>query len=115
MNKKQVGDIGEEIAANYLKEKGLKILERNTVLCGVEADIVAKDGKTYVFCEVKTRNNTAFGAPIEAVTPYKQTRYVTFVKAYAVKNRLKNTDFRFAVISITEDGVEHIEGAFFAN
>lgn len=112
MSTKQVGDIGEEVAVQYLRDADYKILERNAVYCGVEVDIIAKIGTTIVFCEVKTRTNSHYGLPIEAVTPYKVGRYVTAAKGYIVKKRLRAPEVRFDVIAVDENGVNHIEGAF---
>ena len=55
INKRAIGDIGENIAVEYLKKKGYKILERNCSSAGVELDIVAKYKNTLVFCEVKNK------------------------------------------------------------
>ncbi len=112
MNTKFVGDIGENIAVNYLKDKNFKILERNVKLCGVEVDIIAKTGTILVFCEVKTRYNVAFGRPVEAVDRNKQRRYITAAKYYVSTKRLKNQDVRFDVIEVLDDEIAHIEGAF---
>ena len=112
INKKAVGDIGEEIAVNYLKEKGYKILERNAKYTGVEIDIIAKDKKALVFCEVKTRNDTLYGRPVEAVNRPKQLRYIQGAKGYIVTHKVRNTDIRFDVIEVLEGEINHIIGAF---
>lgn len=112
VNTKAIGDVGEEIAVQYLRDKGYKILERNAEYAGVEIDIIAKDKKTIVFCEVKTRVNTLYGRPVEAVTKQKQMRYIQGAKGYIVSNRVKNTDFRFDVIEVLDDEINHILGAF---
>lgn len=112
INTKVIGDVGEEIAVNYLKKQGYKILERNAEYAGVEIDVIARDGKTIVFCEVKTRANTQFGRPVEAVTKQKQLRYVQGAKGYVVSNRVTNTNLRFDVIEVLEDEINHIKSAF---
>ena len=111
-NKKLIGDIGENIALEYLKNKGYKVLERNCIYAGVEMDIVCMDKKTLVFCEVKTRTDTHFGRPVEAVTKQKRMRYIQGAKGYIVSNKIKNTDVRFDVIEVLEDEINHIIGAF---
>ncbi len=116
MNKKAEGTKGEIIAENFLKDKGYKVLQKNFVLIGIEVDLVAKTpDNTFVFCEVKTRNSTEFGQPSEAVTKVKIKRYVTFAKAYMVKYRLFDANFRFDVIEILNGKINHIESAFDAN
>lgn len=70
--KKIYGRIGEIKAARYLKKQGMKILERNFRSLRGEVDIVAEDGDTLVFVEVKSRSSETYGQPAEAVTAFKQ-------------------------------------------
>lgn len=67
MNKYKKGTYGENLACEFLKSKGYKILERNFRIRGGEIDIVAKDEDTLVYIEVKTRSQQLFGTPEEAV------------------------------------------------
>lgn len=69
-----LGDYGERLAARYLVSQGLTILDRNWRCARGEIDIVARDGRCLVVCEVKTRTSEAFGAPFEAVTWSKRRR-----------------------------------------
>lgn len=104
---------GESWAQSYLTEKGYKILDTNVKLMGIEVDIIAEDvDGTIVFVEVKARNSTNYGHPLEAVTPYKQNRYRTFVKQYIAYKRVADRDLRFDVIGILNDEIEHIINAF---
>ena len=110
-----VGNIGEDIAAEYLKANGYRIIERNAKICGVEIDIICEAGdkiRTVVFCEVKTRRDDEYGSAAEAVTPYKVGRYVTAAKAYMARKANVNRDLRFDIIEVGDDGVDHIEAAF---
>lgn len=110
-----VGNIGENIAADYLKAKGYRLIERNAKLCGVEIDIICETNdksRTIVFCEVKTRSDGEYGSAAEAVTPYKVGRYVTAAKAYLARKANLNRNLRFDIIEIGDDGIEHIESAF---
>ncbi|SOD74197.1 putative endonuclease [Jatrophihabitans sp. GAS493] len=72
--KDAIGKYGEDVAARHLQESGLEILERNWRCRAGELDIVALDGETLVFCEVKTRSGVGFGTPLEAITPVKAAR-----------------------------------------
>lgn len=73
VGKDAVGVEGERLAAIYLRAEGMKILWRNfRAPTGGEVDIVARDRKTLVFAEVKTRTSLAYGRPIEAVTMEKR-------------------------------------------
>jgi len=72
MSNISVGQLGEEIAEKYLRRHGYNVLDRNfrSKRWG-EIDIVATDKDTLVFVEVKTREGTKCGEPVEAVTPFK--------------------------------------------
>ncbi len=71
MNKTQQGAYGEELACDFLKKQGYKILERNFRIRGGEIDIIAIEDNTLVYVEVKTRSSNYFGYPEESVTPRK--------------------------------------------
>lgn len=71
MNKLSVGKFGEELAVKYLKKLGYKIIERNFRIRGGEIDIIARDGNTLVYVEVKTRTSHQFGLPEESVGYHK--------------------------------------------
>lgn len=69
--RQQLGKLGEDLAVTYLQKQGFKIIDRNFKKRYGELDIVALDGLTLVYIEVKTRIGHAFGLPEEAVTPRK--------------------------------------------
>jgi len=114
--RRQLGDQGEDLAAAALKQQGYKILERNYVTPLGEIDLVARQGKTVVFVEVKTRRGSRFGAPQEAVTPGKQGRLRRLADYYLKAKRLTETPVRFDVVAVTlaDAGpqVEIIQNAF---
>lgn len=111
----ELGKIGEDLAVEYLINKGYHILERNWRSGHKEIDIIALDGDTLVAVEVKTRKTDSFGEPEIAVGVEKQRMMIYAIEAYV---RYRNLDFeiRFDVISIliTNHGtqIEHIEDAF---
>lgn len=111
-----LGKDGEEQAARYLAEKGYCILQRNWRSGKHELDIIAKDGATYVFVEVKTRRDEDFGNPEEAVSNRKIRSIVTAADNYIRKFKIDNP-IRFDVVSIISDGrifkIQHYEEAFF--
>lgn len=80
-----VGNKGEDLACQYLKKEGYKILERNYRIRGGEIDIVAKDKNYLVFVEVKTRYTLDFGLPVEAMTPWKIKYLLKTAKFYLQK------------------------------
>ncbi len=100
MNNKEIGNLGEEIARNYLKENKYKIIESNFTRRGGEIDIIAKDKRELVFIEVKTRKNIKYGTPIEAVNKIKQKHIYKTAEYYIYKNNIKNTPIRFDVVEV---------------
>jgi len=77
-----LGKYGEDLAARYLRERGMQILERNWRCAEGEIDVVALDGDCLVVCEVKTRRGTGAGDPLEAVTWEKARRLRRLAAAY---------------------------------
>ena len=110
-----LGKIGEELAVNYLINKGYQILERNWRSGHKEIDIIALDGDTLVAVEVKTRKSNTFGEPDIAVGVMKQKMLIWAADAY-VRYRNLDVDVRFDIISIVftdkDKHLEHIEDAF---
>ena len=111
----ELGKKGEDIAAQYLSEKGYEILERNWRNRHKEIDIIAKDGNELVIVEVKTRQSDEYGEPDAAVTRQKQSRLISAANAYLFEKKL-DLGTRFDIISIVfqdEDPIiNHIEDAF---
>lgn len=79
---KQIGDAGEDLAADLLQRKGYKIIERNFRTRFGELDIVAKDGKVLVFVEVKAKASDRFGAPAEMINARKQQKIKNMALTY---------------------------------
>ncbi len=100
--KKKLGKVGEDIASKYLENKGYTIIERNFSCKNGEIDIIAFDNDTneIVFIEVKTRSNSNYGYPIEAVTKIKQKHIVSASKFFIYSNKLEKFNIRFDVIEI---------------
>ena len=111
MESKARGKLGEIRAEQLLQEKGCEILERNYVAPGAEIDLIACDGQTIVFVEVKTRSKH-FAMGREAVTASKQRRICKGALHYMMKNGLMNRQARFDVIEIQDGRAAHIADAF---
>lgn len=116
---KGTGELGEEVAANFMIARGYRILERNFRCKGGEVDIIARDpgDKSLVFIEVKARRGLSYGVPQLAVTPFKQRQISKAALTWLSKNRLHDTNARFDVIAILLSGdgrhtIEHIMNAF---
>jgi putative endonuclease len=112
-----LGRLGEEIALGYFRGKGYRIVERGFRLFRGEIDIIAYDGPTLVFIEVKTRATTEFGLPEDAVTPAKQRQIQKIARGFLVERSLGEPDCRFDVLAILvpaegDPAVTHYESAF---
>lgn len=112
MNNRAKGIEGENIAVEYLKKRGYKILERNFMAKTGEIDIIAQDKNIVVFVEVKTRENTLFGQPIEAITPQKVRSIVRTAELYLLSCKRQNDICRFDVIEVLKGEVIHTKDAF---
>lgn len=119
-NRAATGRLGESAAADYLANLGYRVIERNWRCRIGEIDLIAEDGGTLVFVEVRSRTNpTRFGTAIEAVTSLKQ-RQVREVAAYFLAQRktASSPSMRCDVVAVTfrHDGtiaeLKHIPGAF---
>jgi putative endonuclease len=115
-NRRAQGALFEDLACAYLKRKGYRIVERNVCLLKKEVDIIAVDGDTVVFVEVKGRLSGRFGSPLEAVSSLKQVNLTRAARAYLSRRNLLPRDCRFDVIGFRADAgsieLEHIENAF---
>ena len=115
MNNKAVGGLGEDFAVYYLESCGYRIIERNFRCRLGEIDLIAQDGKTLVFVEVKTRRSRRYGSPHEAVTTAKQAKLRTVASFYLQRQRT-STPCRFDVLALNIEGgtvrPELIQNAF---
>jgi putative endonuclease len=115
--KDAVGGFGEEVAVRHLQTAGMVVLDRNWRCRDGEIDVVARDGETLVFCEVKTRRGTGYGSPAAAVIPAKARRLRRLALRWLDESGLHPPDLRFDVVAVRADraggtDVEHLRGAF---
>ena len=96
----RMGKSGEDLACRELERRGYAIIARRYRVRGGELDVVARDGETIVFVEVKARAGRVFGDAAEAVTPLKQLRMTRLAEQYLVKHCLSECPSRFDVVSI---------------
>lgn len=115
---KKLGAGGEQAAADFLKSKDYKILERNYFAPVGEIDIIAAKENTISFIEVKTRKSLACGTPAQAVNYYKQQKIIRTAKWYIKAKHLDEESyyFSFDVVEVyaaeKNFTVRHIENAF---
>ena len=117
MNCVEKGHRGEDLAVDFLFVKGYRILTRNWRIKAGEIDIIAQDGDTLVFCEVKSRSSTRFGTGAEAVDVRKQRKIAQVATLYLQRYRLSNQRCRFDVIEILQPEqdqpqIQHFINAF---
>jgi putative endonuclease len=116
-SRKEIGEEGERLAAEFLRKLGYKLLRRNWRVPGGEIDIIARDGEEVVFAEVKSRSSAEWGDPEEAVTPAKQRSLCLAARQFANRYRLRDRTLRFDVVAVLlgDDGrpkIKHYKGAF---
>jgi putative endonuclease len=107
---------GEDRAAAWYLERGYEVLDRNWRCREGELDLIARSGGTVVFCEVKARSGSQFGAPAEAVGPSKQARIrrlaARWLREHRQGLRVRPTVVRFDVAAILDGRIDVLEGAF---
>ncbi len=111
MKRKAAGDAGEEAAAAYLTTLGFRIERRNLRTPDGEIDIVARDGDTLVFVEVKTRASQRFGSALRAVDARKRARIRAVAEDY-LQYFPPNAKVRFDVVAIDGTTIRLHRGAF---
>lgn len=115
---RSLGERGERAAARHLRHLGYKIVGRHQRDHFGELDLIAVDGRTIVFVEVKTRTSHDAGHPAEAVGPEKQQRLTRLALAYLKRHDLLENPARFDVLAITwpekarQPTIEHFKNAF---
>jgi putative endonuclease len=114
---KEIGALGEELAAKHLAASGYRLLHRNWRWRRGELDLVVEKDGEIVFVEVKARRSHTFGTPEEAVTRAKQRKLVQTAYAYLARERRQNAPWRIDVIALDLSAqgevirLEHLENA----
>lgn len=114
MNKRNVGKEKEELAARFLRCRGVKVVEKNFSCRLGEVDLIGWDGGCLVFFEVKYRKDTSAGYPQEAVSKYKK-RKICLVSGYyrMLKNYGDDVSVRYDVVSILGNRIRWDKNAFY--
>ena len=119
--RRHLGQLGEQLAAAHLVRRGFQIVERNFRTRWGELDIVAFDGQTLAFCEVKTRRlSPGSGDALEALRARKRSQVRKMAGQWLIQRteRPRADLIRFDAIGVTLDlagtlvRIEHLEGAF---
>ncbi|OGP82480.1 MAG: YraN family protein [Deltaproteobacteria bacterium RBG_16_54_11] len=112
-----MGSRGEDLAVQYLKKRGFKVIERNYHCQWGEIDLIAREKNTLVFIEIKARSSSEYGLPQEAVDRFKQKKLIEVARYYLAERHLtEDIPARFDVVAIhlTPAGpqIELIKDAF---
>lgn len=114
--RQSLGRWGEDQAARFLRRAGMKVVARNLRTPVGEIDIIARQGKTLVFVEVKTRRGAGYGAPQEAVGSAKQRQILRAASWYLNEQGRQDLQPRFDVLAVRvaddQARIEHIADAF---
>lgn len=110
-----LGVYGENLAERHLLEQGMVVLDRNWRCDEGEIDLVVRDGRVLVACEVKTRRGASCGTPHEAVTPVKLERLRRLAMRWAVEQGIRPSDVRIDLVAVLRHDagaavVEHVRG-----
>jgi len=111
--RRALGAHGEDAVAAWYEARGYRIVDRNWRCREGELDLIARRGTVVVFCEVKTRTSSAFGAPVEAVTWRKQQRLRQLARRWLLQAAGRPPSaMRFDVASVLAGEIEIVEDAF---
>jgi putative endonuclease len=100
--RQRLGSVGEDLASAALTARGYAILERRYTTERGEIDIIAEDGETLVFVEVRARATGEFGRAAESITDAKKRQVVRMATEYLARHQITNRPCRFDVVAIDE-------------
>ncbi|KIG13252.1 putative endonuclease [Enhygromyxa salina] len=107
------GRAGEDQAAALLLERGLEILDRNVTCAGAELDLIARDGETIVFVEVRSRADDLRGHPLETIDARKRSRLRRGATGWLVQRDLwERVPVRFDVVTLVGEHIQWLQDAF---
>lgn len=106
MNRQQLAKKGEDLASQYLQSQGLIFVRKNFRCKLGEIDLILQDEETIVFCEVKTRTNLKFGAPLEGIDRKKLNKLVKLAQYYLMIEKISKP-FRIDCVGIYIQGKEY--------
>ena len=115
--RREMGRLAEDLAADFLREKGYEVVDRNFTVRRGEVDLVVASDSVLAFVEVRSRADERWGTPEETIGPVKVRRVVHAARHWLARNGDMGKDLRFDVVAI--DGspdspreIRHLPGAF---
>lgn len=112
MNAYHAGFLYELKAAKYVKNRGYRLLARRFRAADGEIDLIARDGNTLVFIEVKARPDGKLGSGVDAVTADKRRRIRDAARIYCARSGCNDLPCRFDILEFSRAGVYYMENAF---
>jgi putative endonuclease len=109
---REAGFSAEQLAADFLTQRGFHVIERNFTVKGGEIDLVCDDAGTLVFVEVRARRVGDFGAPEETISATKRRRLILAARLYLLARGIEDRPCRFDVIAIEGGNITHFPDAF---
>ncbi|HYO38299.1 MAG TPA: YraN family protein [Nocardioidaceae bacterium] len=114
-HRRDLGRFGEAYAARHLVEQGMVLLDRNWRCDSGEIDLVLRDGRVLVVCEVKTRSSSDYGSPLEGVTEVKAARLRRLAARWLADHQLRPSGVRIDLVGVLAPpgrapSVEHVCG-----
>lgn len=119
LTRREVGAKGENVAAEHLKKRGYKIIQRNFRCRQGEIDIIAQQGECLVFVEVRTKKSYGYGTPEESITIEKSERLISLAEGYIQTLDTPPQSWRIDVVAVEltpgnkTSRLEHIENAIY--
>jgi putative endonuclease len=107
------GAAAEDLAAQYLAERGLRLVERNFRVRGGEIDLICRDGATVVFVEVRLRRRSDYGGAAASITAAKQAKIVMAARHWLARHG--NAVCRFDCVLLDGEHIEWLRDAFTAD
>ena len=104
MGKRELGQYGENLAAQFLQQRGFEIIEKNFHTRWGEIDVIARRGRSLHFVEVKTRSSNARGEPEEAINYFKQQRLLGAAKMYLQARQVDLPNYQIDSVAIIIGG-----------
>ena len=103
MKRRETGILGEKLAREFLEKRGYLIVQTNYRCPEGEVDIIARDGETLVFVEVRARSSRLFGTPEESITPVKKERLKAVAARYGQDHADLPAAWRIDVVAVEFD------------
>jgi len=100
MKRRETGALGERLAMDFLEERGFHIVEANYRCAEGEIDIIARDGNSLVFVEVRTKRSLEFGSPEESITRTKKERLIAVASHYLQTHGNLPSSWRIDVVAV---------------